>query len=811
MTDLRTGFLGRYGRFLWGGAALLLLLVLVGSVFLSGSSVEGAERDAQARAESLSGSVVEEQLTSDLLARDITGTAYRDLTVRVQAGILSDDRFTVVRIWRFDGALIYSTAQKDDTSVVAGDDQWIEQALGGQTVSVLSSTGTYHDGLKRPNEELYQTFVPIRLSSDGQVDAVAELDQRYSAIHNEAFKVWRPLQLVVLLLLVGVGVLFVRWFRRAPATQELGPTPERRLGPGRRADDLNVRDAVARADRAERLAEESRKRLQELEAMVAAAPSTATATAALEELDLKLRASEAEREELAGTVRRFQSTLAEKEAELALAREGSGGSRAETKRANKLIAEAESRAAAAEKKAAAAEKKTEVAAKRAAATAERALEMEAQLREAEQRAADAQERASTVDGRSSGAEKKVAEAEQRALRAEQALAEAQQGSLATEQAIADATQRAAEADRNASGAAQLVAQANEQAAEAEQRAVHAEKKAADGGQLLAQAEQRAADAEELAAKIERRAADAEERAALAERKAAMSVAESEAAGTKRRDPAEKKLVAALKQAEGERDQLVAKLGDLERALAEAQAKAEASEREMAVKSLQLNASADATAAAQGLEERAVAAELQLADSQERFTDAQSRLVDAESKLADALATVADLEQAGAARADGDASVPRTGPGTNQELEARIAELENARRADVVELQRAQESFANTQVELSNATRKLREAEARVQELERAGRSRPVRTDDESADEPAPVTSSVTGPDRDRGIGEGPDDGVPSLGAFGDGGSPHVWETSGDDPEPGAEEEPEAEGLSLRERLARAAAARKRLS
>jgi hypothetical protein len=85
-------------------------VVLVGSVILSGSSVAGAEQDAQVRAESLSWSVVEEELTPDLLARDIGGTDHRDLTVRVQAGILSDDRFTVVRIWRLDGALIYSTA-----------------------------------------------------------------------------------------------------------------------------------------------------------------------------------------------------------------------------------------------------------------------------------------------------------------------------------------------------------------------------------------------------------------------------------------------------------------------------------------------------------------------------------------------------------------------------------------------------------------------------------------------------------------------------------------------------------------------------
>ena len=390
MTDQRMGILDRYGRFVWGGAALLLLLVLVGSVVLSGSSVAGAEKDAQLRAESLSASVVEEELTPDLLIRDIAGTAYRDLTVRVQAGILSDDRFTVVRIWRLDGALIYSTAQKDDAGVIAGDDPWIGQALEGQTTSVLSSSGTYHDGLKRPNEEMFQTFVPIRSSSDSLVDGVVQIDQRYSAIHNQAYRVWRPVQFIALALLVAVGVLFVRWLRNVPVTAEPAVQGERRVTPGRRADDLQVRDAVERADRAERLAREYEKRVEELEAMMAAAPSTATATAALEELDLKLRASEAEREELAGTVHRLQATLAERDAEVALARDGSAGTRADTKRVNKLIADAESRAVMAEKKAAAAEKKTQEAARRATVTAERALEMEAQLSEAEQRATDTQ-------------------------------------------------------------------------------------------------------------------------------------------------------------------------------------------------------------------------------------------------------------------------------------------------------------------------------------------------------------------------------------------------------------------------------------
>src|SRR4029453_8734305 len=258
MADQTTGVLDRYGRFLWGGAALLLLLVLLALVVLPDSSDGGSEADAQARAESFSGSFIEKELSADLLARDITGAASRHLTVLVQAVIRSDDRFTTVRIWRLDGALIYSTAQGDDPRVIAADDRWIGQALDGQTVSVLSSAATYHDGLQRPDQELFQTFVPITLLDDGTVDGVVQIDQRSSSIDGQTGRIWRPLQLVVLLLLIGVGVMFVRWLRRAPAN--LGH--ERRVGHGRRAED---HDVLARADRAERAARETKGRLRELE------------------------------------------------------------------------------------------------------------------------------------------------------------------------------------------------------------------------------------------------------------------------------------------------------------------------------------------------------------------------------------------------------------------------------------------------------------------------------------------------------------------------------------------------------------------
>ena len=126
--------------------------------------------------------IAEPELTLDLLSRDITGTAYRDLTVAVQGRILTDERIALVRIWRLDGALIYSSAQRDDVArTAARGDPAIERAFLGQTTSVGSGDAVYHEGLRRSTEELLQTFVPIRLGDPDRVDGIVEIDQRYGS------------------------------------------------------------------------------------------------------------------------------------------------------------------------------------------------------------------------------------------------------------------------------------------------------------------------------------------------------------------------------------------------------------------------------------------------------------------------------------------------------------------------------------------------------------------------------------------------------------------------------------------------------
>lgn len=149
-----------------------------------------------------------------------------------------------------------------------------------------------------------------------------------------------------------------------------------------------------------------------------------------------------------------------------------------------------------------------------------------------------------------------------------------------------------------------------------------------------------------------------------------------------------------------------------------------------------------------------------------------------------------------------------------ELQSRVRELEDQRRKDVSELQRAQEMLVNTQLELTEAARKLKAAEVRMAELE-AGAAAPAL--EEAAPElPAPTRARHRGGRRARKErapveAEAPTETVaPREEALEAPEAPPEQERPAEPREPERPVvEEEEEGLSLRERLTRAAAARHR--
>jgi len=245
--------------------------------------------------------------------------------------------------------------------------------------------------------------------------------------------------------------------------------------------------------------------------------------------------------------------------------------------------------------------------------------------------------------------------------------------------------------------------------------------------------------------------------------------------------------AELEVSRGERDRA---LGELERLRGErdgATTEAQASRAEVQASRTEVQAAKD--------EAQAARSELEVSRTERDRVVAELERVRAE--LDEMTSEVRRLSAAREAEHEG-GSVGKgeSGPGSAQ-LQARLAELEALRRNEVSDLQRAQESLANTQVELMDSHRKLRAAEDRVRELEGgAGPSRRA---------PAPEHRPASSEEDDEAVWtyESSDAGLgPSFAALAPDETANGVETS----EP--EELPE-EALSLRERLARAAAARHR--
>lgn len=715
-------------RIATGVLALALLVALLATVFLSRGSIDDAEAQAQTRAVGWANAVLFDALTPEQVTEPILGPDYRELLITVQAGILSDDRAARVRIWNTDGELIFSDDQRDKIGeFVAQDNPQIEAALAGGTVSVPTDTSVApKSGLAGSDERLFQTFVPLRLVNQLGVSGVVQIDQRYSRIEAAASDVWQTVRLALVIALTLAVALFLFTLRARPAEVRAGdddaavPSRQDRKALERMAKtEDELRAAVSRAETAEAVAAETEAtvgeavtRVRELEDRAARAEErAASAEASLQEaaqratggetprrgvpgvgvvaagvaaseLEARLRTAEGDREQLAGEVGRLRAALSEREAKLAIAREGATTGDAEIGKVRQLAVEHEGRTA-----------------------------------EVEERAVEAERRATDAEARIGVLEAKLGEAE-----------------------AAAATVTAADAKRKTKGK-------EEQKAATELRAAQLELN--DLKMKLAEAETGLANAQ----------------GKLASHGTSPSDLEAHARTTKELEVAR----AALAK------------GDAE--LAAARSALAASEKgSVDVKAVEERAAAS--------EARATEAETKLAAAEKRATAVETKLKEVE-EIGGALATELETLRAERAKPTEAAAKRAAAPAADvSELQARIAELEEARRNDVAELQRAQEALANTQFEATQVQRHAKDLEDRIKKLQAA-----------PAPEPTPA---VEVPDyvTEQGEGTSFSSRLASLVREHESGAP----TESGEPPPAADDE---EALSLRERLARAAAARHR--
>jgi hypothetical protein len=684
----------RMSRVGWALAVVALAGAMALSFVFAYSSVGDQQRAAQARAVGDTTRKPLSELTASQVSRPIQGDAYKALLKDVRDHVMEDDRVLRVRIFNLNGTLVFSTDADDRIGVAQiGSPQFRTGSSGGVASLITEPEAAVPTGLTGSSERLYVTFAALRLQSQPKAAAVVEVDQRYPAIEAAAYRLWRPIQLAVgvlilvaVLMLVG-SVLARRAAGRFKVSSKDGARPlpgfaqggatrvQKELEKRLEAVEESLRTAEQRAAASEKEKRQIAERLvsahEQLELMTAAAKSPKRAKGGDEAVARRLTALEAERDRMADEVSRLERELDERGS--AAAGEG-GGTPSGTDE-----------------------------------------ELQARVAELEAALADANAKATSLESaaRQFEEERKAASEELDRAKEEIAGQKGRKGSKAKDAgSAADAADQMAKVEERARQAEELLRQAEDKGREADEKVAQALERAGQATEQLAQANARIEQLEAGGADVERRAVAAEQRVA--------------------------QLEAVTKQAEERMTQL------------------EGGQRQA--------------------EQRAAQADVRLLEIEQERT-----------KLAEELQRV--LAAGSAATAGGE-------DGKRAQLAARVEELEAQRRQDVSELQRVQEALANAQHELATASKRAKvESSVRpLQAVEDVEEASAKEAPGNGASEEETIATRLSRAKGRKRVVEPDEPPAPT--------------------EPAAPEEPAAApsgGLSLRERLARAAAARHRLS
>src|SRR6266545_3272881 len=506
MESVRKLTSSRMSRVGWALAIVALAGAMALSFVFAYSSVGDQQRAAQARAVADTTKKPLSELTATQVSKPIEGDFSKELLQDVRDHVLKDDRVLRVRIFNLNGTLVFSTDAGDKIGVAQiGSQQFRTGSSGGVASVITEPEAAVPSGLAGSSERLYVTFAALRLQSQPKAAAVVEVDQRYAAIEAAAYQLWRPIQLVIgvliliALLMLVASVLSWRGRRFAVSSKDgARPAPGFAQGGSTRAQkDLekrleaveeSLRTAEQRAGASEREKRQIAERLvtaqEQLELMTAAAKSPKPAKGSDEAVSRRLAELEAERDRMTAEVTRLERELQERGSAPA-GENGPSPSSAET------------------------------------GVQERVAELEAALADANAKAASFESAARQLEE-----ERKVASAELDRAKEEIAGQKGRKGSKSKDTGShAEAAEQMAKAEERAQ-------QAEGRAQQAEGRAQQAEGRAQQAEELTRQAEERAQQAEELTRQAEEQAKQAQERASDSDQRAGQTAEQLGQANTR---------------------------------------------------------------------------------------------------------------------------------------------------------------------------------------------------------------------------------------------------------------------------------------
>jgi len=190
-------------RFAVASLAAFMLVGAVGMVLMIRYARERAERAGAFHAAFVASAVLAPALSGLDLSRPVTGDDAARVRELVTERILSDGRDVRVKVWRFDGTIVFS----DDPELVGKrfpeEAAELAEVVAGHPESGISDLDDPENVAERGlADKLLFAYVPLRIEPGGPVVAVAELYQDYEVIQEDidAF-------VARMLPLLGVGLL----------------------------------------------------------------------------------------------------------------------------------------------------------------------------------------------------------------------------------------------------------------------------------------------------------------------------------------------------------------------------------------------------------------------------------------------------------------------------------------------------------------------------------------------------------------------------------------------------------------------------
>ena len=190
-------------RFAVASLAAFVLVGAVGMGLMVRYARERAERAGAFHAAFVASAVLGPALSGLDLSRPITGDDAARVRELVRERILADGRDVRVKVWRFDGTIVFSDAANLVGKRFPEEAAELAEVLAGHPEMGISDLDAAENVAERGlADKLLFAYVPLRIEPGGPVVAVAEIYQDYAVIQEDidAF-------VARMLPLLGVGLL----------------------------------------------------------------------------------------------------------------------------------------------------------------------------------------------------------------------------------------------------------------------------------------------------------------------------------------------------------------------------------------------------------------------------------------------------------------------------------------------------------------------------------------------------------------------------------------------------------------------------